>query len=45
MHSVMLYKNLVSVDLTELNIDIGSREDKIKSIVNTTELFNNFGIF
>ena len=32
-------------NLTELNIDIGSREDRIKSIVNTTELFNNFGIF
>ncbi len=38
----MLNRNLISVDITELNLDIGTVEDKSKSLVNLTYLFKNY---
>ena len=38
----MLKKNLVSTDITELNLNIGNVKDRAKSLINLTYLFNNF---
>ena len=38
----MLEKNLISTDITELNLNIGNVEDRAKSLINLTYLFNNF---
>jgi arginase len=35
-------KNVVNMDITELNMDLGSREDGIKSGKNSVKLFSNF---
>ncbi len=38
----MLRHNLVSVDLTELNLTIGHVEDRAKSLINVTHLFKKY---
>tara|TARA_B100000282_G_C31636109_1_gene446189 strand:- start:120 stop:914 length:795 start_codon:yes stop_codon:yes gene_type:complete len=38
----MMSKNVVSVDLTELNLTIGHIEDRAKSIINFSYLFKNY---
>jgi len=38
----MMSKNLVSVDLTELNLTIGHVEERAKSIINFSYLFKNY---
>ena len=38
----LLRKNLVSVDITELNLTIGNIEDRAKSLMNLTYLFKNY---
>ena len=38
----MLNTNLISVDITELNLDIGNVEEKSKSLINLTYLFKNY---
>ena len=38
----LLNRNLISVDITELNLDVGTVEDKSKSLVNLTYLFKNY---
>ena len=38
----LLRKNIISLDITELNIDIGNVEEKTKSVVNLTHLFKNY---
>ena len=35
-------KNLVNMDITELNMDLGSKNDGRKSGVNTVKLFKHF---
>ena len=38
----MIHQNLVSVDLTELNLTIGHVEDRAKSLINFSYLFKNY---
>ena len=38
----MSRQNLVSVDLTELNLTIGHIEDRAKSLINFSYLFKNY---
>ena len=38
----MLRHNLVSVDLTELNLTIGHVEDRARSLINVTHLFKKY---
>ena len=35
-------KNIVNVDITELNMDLGSKKDGIKSGKNTEKIFDKF---
>lgn len=34
--------NIVKMDITELNVDVGTKQDGIKSVINTENLFHNF---
>jgi arginase family enzyme len=42
LEGIKKYTNVVNVDITELNMDLGSHNETAKSLKNTVELFKPF---